>query len=79
MGEEGVGKVPNIPEGLWLEERWGRGEEGKGPTGNRLGKGLIKSGILSDGRFRLDSKQHFDLEVGGREWRGIAIVSLVHA
>jgi len=22
-------KDPNIPEGLWLEKRWGRGEEGK--------------------------------------------------
>jgi len=25
-GGEEVGKVPNIPEGLWLDKRWGRGE-----------------------------------------------------
>jgi len=27
-GEEGVEEVPNIPEGLWLEKRWSRGEKG---------------------------------------------------
>jgi len=32
-GGEGVGKVPNIPEELWLEKRRGRGEEGKGRLG----------------------------------------------
>jgi len=29
-GGEGVEKVPNIPEGLWLEKRWGRRERGIG-------------------------------------------------
>jgi len=28
-GGEGIGKIANIPEGLWLEKRWDRGEEGK--------------------------------------------------
>jgi len=36
MGGEGVGKVPNIPKGFWLEKRWDRGEEGK----DRLGVSL---------------------------------------
>jgi len=25
---EGVGKISNIPKGLWLEKCWGRGEKG---------------------------------------------------
>jgi len=29
-GGEEVGKIPNIPEGFWLEKRWGRGEKGEG-------------------------------------------------
>jgi len=29
-GGEGVGKISNISEGLWLEKCWGRGEEGEG-------------------------------------------------
>jgi len=29
-GGAAVGEVPNIPEGLWLEERRGRGKKGKG-------------------------------------------------
>jgi len=28
MGGEGLGKIPNIPEGFWLEKRWSRGEKG---------------------------------------------------
>jgi len=37
-----------VPEGLWLEKRWGRGEEGKGWL-NRLGKEPIESGMILDG------------------------------
>jgi len=33
-GEE-VRKIPNIPEGFWLEKCWGRGEEGGGRLGVR--------------------------------------------
>jgi len=27
LGEEGVGKIPNIPDGLWFKKCWCRGEE----------------------------------------------------
>jgi len=40
-GGEGVGKVLNISEGLWLET--------PGPIGSRLGKVPIESGMFSDG------------------------------
>jgi len=28
-GRKGAGKIPNIPEKLWLEKRWGLGEKGR--------------------------------------------------
>jgi len=34
-GGEGVRKNPNIPEGFWLEKRWGREEKGEGRLGVR--------------------------------------------
>jgi len=34
-GGEEVGKIPNIPQGFWLEKRWGQGEKGKGRLGVR--------------------------------------------
>jgi len=46
-GEE-VGKIPNIPEGFWMEKRWGRGENGKGPTESPVRKWPIESDMILD-------------------------------
>jgi len=37
----GIGKVFDIPEGLWLEKRRGRGEEGEGWLGVSNKKGQL--------------------------------------
>jgi len=34
-GGEGVGKIPNIRGGFWLEKRWGRREKGEDRLGVR--------------------------------------------
>jgi len=41
---QGAGESPNIPEGVWLEKRRGRGKKGKGRL--RVHKGRLKMACL---------------------------------
>jgi len=48
-GKRGSQKGPKYPRKTLVGEMLGLWRGGQVPTGNRLGKGPIKSGILSDG------------------------------